>query len=135
MTYQELISTDDIGETVPSKVNENARTERFLNGAGQAVSFTVWADDATGSPKDIYLVTTAASALVATLPDPTAGGDAANGRTVTIMKVDAGGGTVTITPDDPARTINGATTVVLSTQYHYRKLVSNGAVWLVIGSS
>ena len=135
MTYSELAVTDDLSFTVPNKVNENFRTARFLNAVSHSATFTVWADDATGVPRDLYLVTTAAATIVANLPTY-ASGDAAAGRVVTIMKIDAGGGTVSIDPDG-SETINGsATPVSLGTQYHYRTLVYDGASgWIVIASS
>ena len=137
MTYQELISTDDISVTVPDKINENFRRRAFLNDAAMSASFTVWADDVVGSgePFDLYLVTTAAATIVATLPDCTVTtGDAYKGRVVTVMKVDAGAGAVTL-DGHGAQTINGATTVSLSSQYNYRTLFSNGVEWFVISSS
>jgi hypothetical protein len=133
MTYSELVSTDDLSESVPTKINENFRKRSFLNAAAMSASFTVWADDSAGDPTDIYLVTTASSTIVATLP-AAASADAAAGRVVTIMKVDSGGGSVTI-DGDGSETINGATTVSLASQYHYRTIVSNGTTWFVIGSS
>jgi len=133
MTYSELVSTDDLSESVPTKINENFRKRSFLNAAAMSASFTVWADDSAGDPTDIYLVTTASSTIVATLP-AAASADAAAGRVVTIMKVDSGGGSVTI-DGDGSETINGATTVSLASQYNYRTIVSNGTTWFVIGSS
>jgi hypothetical protein len=132
MTYQELDSTDDLSHTVPTKINENQRKRAFLNASAKSASFTAWSDDAAGSPKDVYLVTTGASTIVATLP-AVADADPTGGRVVTIMKVDAGGGSVTI-DGNASETINGAATVSLASQYHYRTLVSDGTQWLVIGS-
>jgi len=135
MTYQELQSTDDISYTVPTKINENFRKRSFLNRAAKSADFTVWADDTDGSPLDMYLVTTAAATIVATLPSH-ASGDASLGRTVTVMKADAGAGTVRITPDG-SETINGtASYVALSSQFDYRVLVYDGSAgWVVIGSN
>lgn len=134
MTYQELVATDDLSYTVPTKINENFRSRAFLNVAAKSADFTVWTDDASGSPKDLYAVTTAASTITATLPT-VASGDASLGRVVTIMKVDAGGGSVTIDADG-SETINGSATVSLSSQYDYRTLVYDGSSeWIVISSS
>ena len=132
MTYQELVSTDDLSETVPSKINSNFLYRSHLNVAAKSADFTVWTDDATGSPKDVYLVTTGASTITVTLPTATTG-DASTGRVVTIMKADAGAGSVTIDADGTEE-INGSTTVSLSSQYNYRTLVSDGTEWFVIGS-
>jgi hypothetical protein len=135
VTYQELDFVDDLSYTVPTKINENFRKRSFLNQAAKSADFTVWADDSAGSPKDMYGVTTGASTIVATLPS-VASGDAADGRTVTVMKMDAGAGTVRITPDG-SETINGtASFVALSSQYDYRTLVyDGGSGWVVIASS
>ncbi len=132
MTYQELSPTDDLSETVPSKINSNFLFRSHLNVAAKSADFTVWADDSTGSPKDVYLVTTAASTITATLPTATTG-HASTGRVVTIMKADAGAGSVTIDADG-SEEINGSTTVSLSSQYSYRTLVSDGTEWFVIGN-
>lgn len=132
MTYQELVSTDDLSETVPSKINSNFLYRSHLNVAAKSADFTVWTDDATGSPKDVYLVTTGASTITVSLPTATTG-DASTGRVVTIMKADAGAGSVTIDADGTEE-INGSTTVSLSSQYNYRTLVSDGTEWFVIGS-
>jgi len=135
MSYDVLLQTDDLSETVPSKINSNFRTARFLNRAAKSASFTVWDDDTSGVPYDVYLVTTASSTIVATFPDvTTVTGDAYLGRVETVMKVDSGGGSVTLDPDG-SQTINGATTVSLSSQYNYRTLVSDGVEWFVIASS
>tara|TARA_R110000824_G_scaffold379777_2_gene571892 strand:- start:5817 stop:6221 length:405 start_codon:yes stop_codon:yes gene_type:complete len=134
MTYQELVTTDDLALTVPTKLNENARTERFQNVYAKSATFTVWEDDATGAPRDLYLVTTGGSTFDVVLP-AAASADAAAGRVVTIMKADAAVGTANINPNG-SETINGsATSVALSTQFHYRTLVSNGVGWFVISSS
>lgn len=135
MTYQELDFVDDLSYTVPTKINENFRKRSFLNRAAKSADFTVWADDTDGSPFDMYLVTTGASTIVATLPSH-ASGDASLGRTVTVMKADAGAGTVRITPDG-SETINGtASYVALSSQFDYRTLVYDGSAgWVVIGSN
>ena len=132
MTYQELVSTDDLSETVPSKINSNFLYRSHLNVAAKSANFTVWTDDATGSPKDVYLVTTGSSTITVSLPTATTG-DASTGRVVTIMKADAGAGSVTIDADGTEE-INGSTTVSLSSQYNYRTLVSDGTEWFVIGS-
>jgi|10_taG_2_1085330.scaffolds.fasta_scaffold06000_3 hypothetical protein len=135
MTYSPLVTTDDLAETLITKVNENDRKERFLNVAAKSATFEVWADDSSGSPKDLYLVTTSTSTFDVDLP-AIASTDAAAGRVVTIMKADAAVGTANINPSG-SELINGsATSVALSTQYHYRTLVSDGTTgWFVISSS
>jgi len=132
MTYQELVQTDDISETVPTKINSNFLKRSQLNGVAATSSFTAWADDAAGSPKDIYFCASAGGNVTVTLPDATTG-DAAAGRVVTIFKVDAANDV--IIDGNGSQTINGATTVTMSAQYNYRTIVSNGTEWFVISSS
>jgi len=132
MTYSELVSTDDLSETVPTKINNNFRNRAMLNGAAMTASFTAWADDSTGSPKDIYFCASAGGNVTVTLPDATTG-DALAGRVVTIFKVDAANDV--IIDGDGSQTINGATTVTMSAQYNYRTVMSNGTEWFVIGAN
>tara|TARA_R110000803_G_scaffold50816_3_gene105371 strand:- start:4 stop:837 length:834 start_codon:yes stop_codon:yes gene_type:complete len=125
MTYTEIAGTDTLSAT-RAVLNANFKDAGNLNTASVAATFTVWADDAAGSPKDLYLVTTAAATIVANLPT-VASGDAAAGRVVTIMKIDSGVGAVSIDPSG-SETINGsATAISLSGQYEYRTLVHDGA--------
>lgn len=133
MTYQELDLTDDLSYTVPTKINSNFRLRSSLNVVAKSANFTIWTDDAAGSPKDVYLVTTAAATITVTLPTAVSG-DAAAGRTVTIMKADAGGGSITIDADG-SEVINGATTKSVATQFHYVTLVSDGTAWFIIANN
>lgn len=133
MTYQPLLSTDDLSFTVPDKINSNFRQRGFLNVAAMSADFTVWDDDTSGAPRDLYAVTTAASTITATLP-AVSSDDATAGRVVTILKIDSGAGSVTI-DGDGSETINGATTASLTSQYDYLTLVSDGSEWIVISST
>ena len=132
MTYSEIASTDTISVSVPTKLNDNFLQRAELNGAAMTASFVAWADDATGSPKDIYYCASAGGNVTVTLPDATAGA-ASRGRVVTIFKVDAANDVIIDGLD--AQTINGATTVTMSSQYNYRTIISNGTEWFVIASS
>lgn len=132
MTYDALLQTDDLSETVPSKLNENHRQRAFLNDAAKSADFTVWADDTTGAPRDIYLVTTGASTITVTLPDVTdTTGDAYKGRVVTIFKADSGAGNVTVDPNG-SQTINGSTSVTLTAIYDYITIFSDGVEWFIV---
>ena len=131
MSYAELISTMTISSDLPATVNENFRTARFQNLSAKSATFTVFDSEVAGSPIDIYLVTTGASAITANLPAAADNG----GRVVTVMKVDAGAGAVTL-DGNASETINGATTVAITaTQFHYRTIICDGSNWLVISSS
>ena len=134
MSYTELVSTMTISSDLPSTVNENFRTAHFLNDAAKTASFTVWEDDTAGVPFDVYLCASAGGNVTVTLPDCTdVNGDAYIGRVVTIFKVDADNDV--IIDGDGSQTINGATTVTMSSQYNYRTIFSNGVEWFVISSS
>jgi len=134
MSYTELISTMTISSDLPTTVNENFRTAHFLNDAAKTASFTVWADDTAGVPFDVYLCASAGGNVTVTLPDCTdVSGDAYAGRVVTIFKLDAAD--EVIIDADGSQTINGATTVTMSSQYNYRTIFSNGTEWFVISSS
>jgi len=133
MTFQPLISTDDLSVTVPTKINTSFLRARYLNTSAMSADFTAWADDATGDNKDAYLVTTGSSTIVVTLPDA-AGTAADGGRLVTVIKADGGAGSVTI-DGESAQTINGAATVSLASQYKYATLLSDGSNWIIIGSN
>ena len=133
MSNSPLLPTDDLSFSVPLKINGGFRSRAMLNVSAMSADFTVWADDSSGSPKDVYLVTTGASTITATLPAVSAA-DATAGRVVTILKIDGGAGSVTI-DGDGSETINGSTTVSLTSQYDYRTIVSNGSEWIVISST
>ena len=132
MTYQELVSTDDLSSTVPSKLNNNFLQVSELNGAAKSSSFTAFSDDATGSPKNIYFCNTSGGSITVTLPDATAG-DAARGRVVTFVKTHASNSL--ILDGDGSQTINGATTLTMTSIYDYRTIISDGSNWIVISNS
>jgi hypothetical protein len=133
MSYSPLLPTDDLSFSVPLKINGGFRSRAMLNVSAMSADFTIWSDDSSGSPKDVYLVTTGASTITATLPAVSAA-DATAGRVVTILKIDGGAGSVTI-DGDGSETINGSTTVSLTSQYDYRTIVSDGLEWIVISST
>ena len=133
MTYQQLVSTDSLSFTVPQKINANFRAARYLNTSTLTADFTAWTNDAPGDVKDVYLVTTAASAITATMPSASST-MALAGRTVTVLKIDGGAGAVTV-DGESAQTINGAATVSLASQYKYVTMISDGANWVIIGSN
>jgi len=123
MTYDKILGADTVSEDLPEKGNENWRSERFENWASKTTDFTVWSDDATGSPKDGYFVDASQSGgVVATLP-VIATSDAVGGRTVTFYKTDATANAITITPPS-GETIEGAATKTITTQYGKIKLIA-----------
>lgn len=91
--------------------------------AAKSASYTLTATD--------YTVTFDASGAARTATLPTAVG--ITGRIYVVKKTDSSGNAVTV-DGDGAETIDGATTVTLSTQYAGRVIQSDGANWQVIGS-
>lgn len=80
----------------------------------------------TANTYNMNLVTTGASAIMATLP--TAVG--ISGTSLIIKKVDSGVGTVVITPAGSQK-IDGLSTFTLSAQWQYIGLVSDGTNWQI----
>jgi hypothetical protein len=74
----------------------------------------------------VYRVTTGGSTITCTLP--TAVG--IPGQTVIVKKIDAGAGTVVVTPTG-GQTIDGLATFTLSAQYQYIGMESDGANWSI----
>ena len=132
MAYSEISGTDTISVSVPTKFNDNFLRIHELNGAAMTSSFVAWADDATGSPKDIYYCNTSGGSITVTLPNATTGA-AATGRVITFVKLHASNNLILDGLD--AQTINGATTQTMTAIYDYRSIVSNGTEWFVIANS
>jgi len=80
--------------------------------------------------RHVALVDATAAARTITLPAATG----ISGRQYVIKKVDASANTVTV-DGNASETIDGALTYVLSAQYKYVVLVSNGSNWSVIGNN
>ena len=132
MTYQELVSTDDLSVSVPSKINDNFLQVSELNTAAKTSSFTAFADDAAGSPKNLYFCNTSGGSITVTLPTA-ASGAASRGRVVTFVKMHASNNL--ILDGASSETINGATTLTMTAVYDYRTIISDGTNWVVISNS
>jgi hypothetical protein len=126
MTYQQLLTTDNLATDMVTKWDSNFLRSRWLNVVTKTSSFTADADDVTGNAKDLYIVDTTTGAVTATLPSASL----QVGRVRTFLLKNA---TSTLTIDGNGATINGASTVVLSTTYSYRTVVSDGTQYFVIG--
>jgi hypothetical protein len=124
MSYTPLLSTHTISVDLPTHVNENFRTARFLNIASKTATFDVFDDDTSGSPKDLYLCDATSGAITADLPAAASH----SGRVVTVKKTDASGNAVTL-DGNSSETIDGATTKVLASQYDCASIVSDGTEW------
>ncbi len=116
----------------------NTEHDNITGTAGDALLLHKWliTSKSTGSPyttlvtDHVLLITTGASAYTINLP--TAVG--ISGKLYTIKKVDAGVGTVIIDPS-AAQTIDGGATFVLSHQYDFVDIVSDGANWLILSTN
>jgi hypothetical protein len=104
-------------------VDERIRPDRRLNPQGSAIDYFVLAHDdfiyvdATGGARTVFLP---AAAYM-------------SGRVITVKKTDASGNTVTL-DGNGAETIDGAATLVISTQNHARTVISDGVNWRIIGT-
>lgn len=79
---------------------------------------------AANSPSTDYRITTGASTIIATLISAVG----FSGQVLFFKKIDAGAGTVVLTPVG-GQTIDGLATFTLSAQFQYMGLVSNGSGW------
>jgi len=77
------------------------------------------------SDRDCVLADASTAALTITLPSPTANAE------VIVKKIDATANTVTISPA-ATETIDGATSLVLDTQYEAYHLISDGTNWFIV---
>ena len=126
------ISSTDLPSNFPATHDENMRTARSVTIADKTADFTAWADDAAGSPKDLYLVDATSGAVTVTLPavaDVTSANN--EGRPLWVKKVDASVNAVTL-DGDGSETIDGATTKALSSQYDVCCVVCDGTEWHVL---
>jgi len=114
-----------------TQIDANFQTCQDSNEASKTATFTVFADDAAGSPKGTYLCDATAGAITANLP---ACASTRVGRRVTAIKVDASGNAVTF-DGSGAEQINGATTLALSAQWQYATLENTGTRWIVVGNT
>ena len=78
------------------------------------------------------IITVDATSGIFTITLPTAVG--VTGQTYTIKRINSGSNNVTVGTTS-SQTIDGSTTYVLSTQYKYLKVVSDGANWIIVGNN
>ena len=91
-------------------------------------SITTNASVSTGQNNSVVLANATSGAITVTLPSAIAAGAA---FIVTIKKTDSSGNAVTISPV-LAQTIDGASSVALSSQWQVYQLVSDGANWQTV---
>lgn len=98
---------------------------RVVNGlTNKTANYTIVGDDV-----QCFEVNAASGAVTITLPNATS----LQGRVFTIKKVD-NVNTVTVATSS-SQTIDNASTYLLSTQWKYVTMISNGSNWLVIGNN
>ncbi len=112
------------------KIKGNNRWNKFLT---DEIQYAVKTADYTFSPYDeIVFFNASGGHKVATLPPA---GDVP-GKIYRIIKTDTDfTKKVTVTPDDPGETINGATTFILKTKNDCIEIMSDGSVWRLISHS
>lgn len=81
----------------------------------------------TAASTQVILADATAQAIVITLPDSTTSLDTG----YIVKKVDGSAFTVTLTTEG-AQTLDGTSTKVLTTQWEYIRIISDGANWLLI---
>ena len=92
-------------------------------------TIVVTASKTASRAENVLLCNATSGSLTITLPDALL----VKESTIVVKKTDASVNTVTI-DGFGAQTIDGAATVVLSTQYHFRVIISDGLNWHIIGS-
>lgn len=91
---------------------------------------SITATDSIGQQAGIILVNATGGAVIATLP---AVADVPVGKTYTVKKTNA---TNTVTVEGAgAETIDGAANVVLTAQYDFVSIVSNGTAWFIVAET
>jgi hypothetical protein len=90
--------------------------------ATSTISFTTY-------PELFAFITTGAAAITVNIPSA----PLSRGRSLILKKLDSGVGSATITP--AAGTIDGFSTWILSNQYQFVRMVSDGANWNVVAKT
>lgn len=101
-------------------------TKVFLDRPGKSVRSTA-ASGALLVTDDIVFGTGGAGGITLTLPNPAL----YVGHIMTVKKIDAGVGTVTVAPF-AAETIDGAASVILVVQYQFTNIYSDGINWYLV---
>jgi len=118
---------DNFGVNIPNQNHENIHSRILCNGSFATRVDTVSANTTLGIDHHIVLVNASGGAKTITLPNATT----CAGRQYIIKKIDSSTNAVTITPQT-GQTIDGQASISITTQYAYRKVVSNGINWFLI---
>jgi hypothetical protein len=115
---------DYFGVNITNNNHENIHSRILCNGSFATKVDTVSANTTLGVNHHIVLVNASGGARTITLPDATT----CAGRQYVIKKIDSSTNAVTITPQS-GQTIDGQPSISITTQYDYRRVVSDGANW------
>jgi hypothetical protein len=135
-TNQIVIGYNAIGNGSNSTVIGNASTTSAeIKGAlktnGQLLSLSTKTSAYNIlSSDEIILANASSAAFSVTLPTAVD----KNGQTYTIKRMNSGSNDVTLATTS-SQTIDGLTTYVLSAQYKYIKVVSDGSNWVIVGNN
>ena len=109
----------------------NAEIKGNLKSNGQTLSVVTKTSAYTALISDQIIVANASTAAF-NVTLPTAAGVA--GQVYTIKRINSGSNNVTVGTTS-SQTIDGSTTYVLSAQYNFVQVVSDGANWVIVGSN
>jgi hypothetical protein len=128
--YNALVSNSN-STMIGNSTTANAEIKGNLKTNGQTLSLISKTASYTATLSDeIITGNTTSSAFTITLPtavDKT-------GQTYTIKRMNSGSNNLTVGTTS-SQTIDGSTTYVLTTQYKYVKVVSDGANWIIVGNN
>jgi hypothetical protein len=123
------------GDAVSATTNYGLYVNRGISSLQGAVNLKQTSKTATytADATDYTIFCDATSGAI-TIDLPSASATGATGRVYVIKKTDNSGNAVTVDPNS-TQTIDGATTYVLSAQYKYVTIQSNGTNWFIIGNN
>lgn len=123
-----LLVSEYLGVNIPNNDHLNLHSRLQVQGSVATQVTVVSANTTLGVGHHIVLVDASGGNRTITLPDATD----CSGRQYIIKKIDSSTNTVTIAPQT-GQTIDGQSSVVLSSQYQLVKIVSDGQKWFKIG--
>jgi len=115
---------DNFGVNIPNNNHENIHSRCQINGSFATKVDVVSANITLGVNHHVVLVNASNEARTITLPNATT----CAGRQYVIKKIDSSANAVTIAPQS-GQTIDGQASISITTQYDYRRVVSDGANW------
>lgn len=124
-------STSASANTIPVSLSTGKLDKSWIPFVGYIYSVTTTSSNLTlTSDNDIVLVNASSSSLTIALPSATT----VSGKAFTVKKIDSSSNTVTVQPQT-GQTIDGSSSKILSVQYEFLTIVSDGSNWHIIGKS